>query len=290
MTSILIVIDNSDLNLGSFVNNDGVLRDSATYSNIAIIDVLLNYFINDPFELDYKLNKLYTSLREKCDYTVSINVFYKHAYFDLTTLLKNTYSNIFLSEMTSSSLPHTPYRETLLTSTINYQKEISSSTKHYQAKCFDISAVGGTFDHIHDGHKILLCISAFLTKSKLIIGLTAEQLLVNKKFKSQLQTFDTRKKHVLEFTNKIDSSLTIDILPIKDVCGPTGYEPNIQALIVSKETQAGGDTVNKVRTEKGLSALDIFVVDILGGEEKLSSTTLRQMEYERLKNDKKNQN
>lgn len=192
--------------------------------------------------------------------------------------------------MTSSSLPHTPYRETLLTSTINYQKEISSSTKHYQAKCFDISAVGGTFDHIHDGHKILLCISAFLTKSKLIIGLTAEQLLVNKKFKSQLQTFDTRKKHVLEFTNKIDSSLTIDILPIKDVCGPTGYEPNIQALIVSKETQAGGDTVNKVRTEKGLSALDIFVVDILGGEEKLSSTTLRQMEYERLKNDKKNQN
>lgn len=284
MASILIVINNSDLNLGTFVNKDEVLSENGTYNNTAVIDVLLNYTINDPFELDYKLNKLYTILREKCEYTVSINVFYKHAHLDLTTLLKNTYSRIFLPEKTSSSLTHTTYRETLLSHPINYQGEISSSIKHYQAKCFDISAVGGTFDHIHDGHKILLSISAFLTKSKLIVGLTAELLLVNKKFKSQLQAYEMRKSHVMAFIAKADPSVTIEILPINDVCGPTGHEPNIQALIVSKETQAGGDTVNEVRKEKGLSPLEVFVVDILGGKEKLSSTTLRQMEYEKLQN------
>lgn len=284
MASILIVIDNSDLNLDSFVNKDDVLSKNSTYNGIANVDVLLNYSINDPFELDYKLNKLYTSLREKCEYTVSINIYYKHAHLDLATLLKNTYSRIFLPEKTSSSLPHTSYREPLLSHPINYQREISSSIKHYQAKCFNISAVGGTFDHIHDGHKILLSISVFLTKSKLIVGLTAERLLVNKKFKSQLQTYETRKSHVMAFITKVDPSVTIEILPINDVCGPTGHEPNIQALVVSKETQAGGDTVNKVRTENGLSPLEVFVVDILGGEEKLSSTTLRQMEFNKLQN------
>lgn len=284
MTSILIVIDNSNLNLDTFVNNDDVLSKSTTYNTLEVIDVLLNYSINDPFELDYKLNKLYTSLREKCDYTVNINVFYKHAHLDLTTLLKSAYSRIFLPEKTSSSLPHISYKETLLSHPINYQGEISSSSKQYQAKCFNIAAVGGTFDHIHDGHKILLSISIFLTKSKLIVGLTAERLLVNKKFKSQLQAYETRKTHVMTFIKKTDPSVTTEILPINDICGPTGHEPNIQALIVSKETQAGGDTINEVRKEKGLRPLEVFVVDILGGKEKLSSTTLRQMEYEKLNN------
>ena len=79
----------------------------------------------------------------------------------------------------------------------------------------------------------------------------------------------------------MDSSVEYDVLAIRDVCGPTGYEPNIQALIVSKETKKGGDIINEVRREKGMKELEVFVMDILGGDEKLSSTTLRQIEAEK---------
>ena len=35
-------------------------------------------------------------------------------------------------------------------------------------------------------------------------------------------------------------SLVYDIVPIHDVYGPTATDPNIQALVVSKETTSGG--------------------------------------------------
>ena len=35
--------------------------------------------------------------------------------------------------------------------------------------------------------------------------------------------------------------VTYDLVPIHDVCGPTAWDPNIQALVVSKETLAGAD-------------------------------------------------
>ena len=282
MSSILIVIDHYNLDLDALVKNNTILSADDTYKEVTTIDVFLNYLISDPFELDYKLNKIYTIIREKCEYQVSINVFFKHENLKLDKILAYPYTKTFLSENTSLSIPHSPYKEYVNKTKINYQQEISSSTKFYNAKCFDISAVGGTFDHIHDGHKILLSISIFLTKVKLIIGLTAEKLLVNKKFKDQLESFEVRKNNVLKFVNYVDKALVFDILPINDVCGPTGYEPNIQALIVSKETEAGGQTINKVRKEKALRELDVFVVDILGGNEKLSSTTLRQLQYEKL--------
>ena len=38
-----------------------------------------------------------------------------------------------------------------------------------------ITALGGTFDHLHGGHKILLTMAVAITKRRLIIGLTGEQ-------------------------------------------------------------------------------------------------------------------
>jgi phosphopantetheine adenylyltransferase len=35
-------------------------------------------------------------------------------------------------------------------------------------------------------------------------------------------------------------SLVYDIVPINDVYGPTATDPNIQALVVSRETASGG--------------------------------------------------
>lgn len=152
---------------------------------------------------------------------------------------------------------------------------------------YAVSALGGTFDHLHDGHKILLTVAAFLTNERLIIGLTVEELLVNKKYKDIVQDFDTRRQNVVDFLNTFKPSLKIEIIPLKDVCGPTGTVPEIQALVVSRETIKGGETVNKTRKERGMSTLDIYVVNVLGGKEddgwkeKMSSTDIRRLINER---------
>lgn len=36
----------------------------------------------------------------------------------------------------------------------------------------DVAAIGGTFDHLHAGHKVLLSMAAWIAEEKLIVGVT----------------------------------------------------------------------------------------------------------------------
>lgn len=158
---------------------------------------------------------------------------------------------------------------------------------------YTVTALGGTFDHLHDGHKILLTLAAFLTSDRLIIGLTEEELLKNKKFKDVLQDFDTRYENVVSFLNTFKPTLKIEIVPLKDVCGPTGTVPEIECLVVSRETVKGGEQVNQTRKERGMSQLEVYTVNVLGGKEedgwkeKMSSTDIRRLISDRNKHSPK---
>lgn len=48
---------------------------------------------------------------------------------------------------------------------------------------FKNGCVGGTFDHLHLGHQILLIRSALLSKNSLFIGVTSDEMLSKKKNK-----------------------------------------------------------------------------------------------------------
>jgi bifunctional ADP-heptose synthase (sugar kinase/adenylyltransferase) len=37
---------------------------------------------------------------------------------------------------------------------------------------YGVAAIGGTFDHLHAGHKVLLSMAAWVTEEKLIVGVT----------------------------------------------------------------------------------------------------------------------
>lgn len=73
-------------------------------------------------------------------------------------------------------------------------------------------AVGGTWDHIHSGHKLLLTMTLFLIDpprgdssrpQTATIGITGDALLVNKKHAQLLQSWMERQKSCAVFTNSI---------------------------------------------------------------------------------------
>ncbi|KAG5356065.1 Phosphopantetheine adenylyltransferase [Yarrowia sp. B02] len=169
--------------------------------------------------------------------------------------------------------------------TLNKSEELLASATEEQ---YPVVALGGTFDHLHAGHKILLTLAAWLTRDKLIVGITGPQLLTKKKYAEAMESFDVRESHVTQFLNYISPPLRLQPVMINDVYGPTASDPDIDALVLSAETRGGGSAINKVREEKGWSELTVFEINIVGGgseqdnwADKLSSTQLRKEALER---------
>lgn len=132
---------------------------------------------------------------------------------------------------------------------------------------YHTTALGGTFDHLHAAHKLLLHLSLFLTTNKLIVGLMTPSLLVSKSNTQLLEPLDERIRKVNDFLRRIDiAGVELDVCEIHDPYGPTAWDGDIQALVVSRETMSGGEAVNKKRREGGLGELDIWVIDVIAAE------------------------
>lgn len=171
---------------------------------------------------------------------------------------------------------------------------------------FKCVAVGGTFDHLHAGHKLLLTVTALLlnvpdprhvcSDRSITIGITGDKLLQKKKFVDQMQDWDERQRAVERFLlgilelrlptdslksndrasspdtggrivrQQFESGLAINYDEIFDPFGPTITDPAIAALVVSSETRSGGQAVNDKREAQGWSSLAILEVDVLNAE------------------------
>ena len=70
-------------------------------------------------------------------------------------------------------------------------------------KFYEEVVLGGTFDHLHNGHRLLLSVACFFCKSKITVGLTDGNLLRNKVLKELIQPFEERKQAVQEFIEDV---------------------------------------------------------------------------------------
>ncbi|ORX84955.1 Nucleotidylyl transferase [Anaeromyces robustus] len=134
--------------------------------------------------------------------------------------------------------------------------------------CHPTVALGGTFDHLHNGHKILLSISAWIASKKIICGVSDDELLKNKKGAELLEPIYQRCYNVQKFLYRIRRNLIYYIIPIHNGYGPTIVEKDIQAIVGSLETLNGCRAVNNKRELFDFPLLDIFSISLLAPKSK----------------------
>ncbi|WEJ95996.1 phosphopantetheine adenylyltransferase [Yamadazyma tenuis] len=262
--------------------NDPIHKDYEDLFNRALqlkptqIDVYLNSSIHSVEQLGRVLNKLYgqvraLSLDHQYSYKFNIDILFNSIDFQ-------DYKRIYVSDKEVHIAKSQKLNVTAIPSEL---KSVDAGpSEGSSVGKFDIVAVGGTFDHLHDGHKILLSSAVFLAKNKVIVGITDDELLKNKKYKQYLELFEKRLEITTKFLKKIASNQTFDLYKIVDICGPTGYIKGIDCLVLSKESASGGEFVNNFRKSIGYPKLTVYAIELIGGENKLSSTDLRREEQE----------
>uniref|UniRef100_T2ME50 Bifunctional coenzyme A synthase n=1 Tax=Hydra vulgaris TaxID=6087 RepID=T2ME50_HYDVU len=151
---------------------------------------------------------------------------------------------------------------------------------------YDNVVIGGTFDRIHDGHKLLISTALFYAQKKLVVGVSDGVLLQKKVLKELIEPVETRIKNVIELIETYKPEIQHKVVPLYDSCGPSGTDSDLQALVVSAETLNGAAIVNSQRATNGLNKLDVISIDIVSenvfdlakivnDEQKLSSSSER---------------
>jgi pantetheine-phosphate adenylyltransferase len=137
--------------------------------------------------------------------------------------------------------------------------------------------MGGTFDHLHEGHKLLIKTALSLSKS-LVIGLTTEKLLKNKKFSLKLEDYRTRKTNLENFIKSFTELNRVKIIELNDPYGPPIEDPQYEGLVVSQETYLAAVKMNEIRENKGFQPLIIIIIPMIKDKnnKKISSTSIRE--------------
>jgi len=126
--------------------------------------------------------------------------------------------------------------------------------------------MGGTFDHLHAAHKLLLHAALFITEVRLIVGVISAKLLASKTNANLIESLEQRLNSVNGFLRRCGlGSIIPYVVEIEDALGPTAWDPEVTAIAVSRETMGGAREVNRVRGSKGLSILDVLSVDVISG-------------------------
>lgn len=145
---------------------------------------------------------------------------------------------------------------------------------------YKLVAMGGTFDIIHKGHLALLQ-KAFDVADTVIIGVTSDKLAAEYG-KNITNNYDTRVSNLKKLLGTRFKNGKYVIKQLQEDFGPALHTADVEALVVSKETEHKGDTLNKLRSQRGLNAVNIVTVDLILASDgkRISSTRIRNGEID----------
>ena len=138
-------------------------------------------------------------------------------------------------------------------------------------------AVAGTFDVLHVGHRILLK-RAFESGDDIVIGIVTDELAARMEKRAQ-RPFGERSISVKEFARTLGKRFSI--VGLDDPMGPAAHG-DFDAIVVSEDTLAGAEAINRRRTALGLKELSVIKVAMVRDREggTVSSTRIKNRELD----------
>lgn len=141
--------------------------------------------------------------------------------------------------------------------------------------------VAGTFDHLHAGHNAILT-AACEAGEEVTVGLTSDLFIKNFKQNVPVAPFADRKKVLEAWLADHGFGEKTLIAPIDDPYEPAASLTDLEVLVVTDETKARGEEVNRIRKENGLTPLGLLVVPLVAAADTkpVSSTRVRDGEID----------
>lgn len=144
------------------------------------------------------------------------------------------------------------------------------------------ATIGGTFDHLHLGHKHFID-ETFSKAKQVTIGITTEDLLKNKTNGNTIEDFNTRKENLIEYLKQKKYLDRAHIIPIDTIYGTTLQDRSIDAIFVTNKTLANALHINKKREEIHFPQIQIVTVPFSTSSDgsAISSERIRAGEIDR---------
>jgi pantetheine-phosphate adenylyltransferase len=141
-------------------------------------------------------------------------------------------------------------------------------------------ATGGTFDHIHKGHLALLA-KSFEVGHRVVIGVTSDAF-AKREGKRPDQSYSERTAALENLIRQRFPGRDHLIAKLDDYFGPGIASPEIQAIVVSRETAQRVPIANSLREAKGYPPLEVVTVDYVMADDSkpISSTRIRKGEID----------
>ena len=109
-------------------------------------------------------------------------------------------------------------------------QDIVSLNSKSPTPVFDHVVMGGTFDHMHPGHRQLLTMASLTcgTKGRLVVGVTSDAMLRKKKFRELIESVEARVQGVEHFLTTVNPEIEVEVHVINDPGGPSIVDPLLQ--------------------------------------------------------------